>query len=68
MEIKKYETALRDDILTWIKDIEKVDVLVGIPSFNSEDTIKKVIKEAIKGLVTYFPGKRKAILISDGGS
>jgi len=42
--------------------------LVGIPSFNSEDTIEGVVSSCALGLKEYFREKRSAIIISDGGS
>ncbi len=65
---KQYSTSLRDDVRDWIDKLEYVDILVGIPSYNNDDTIGNVIKIAAEGLKKYFPQKRTAILVSDGGS
>lgn len=65
---RSYETALRWQLLEWIKAVERADILVGIPCYNNEDTIAHVVAAAGQGLHRYFGGQRCAILISDGGS
>lgn len=59
---------MRSDVLQWAKDIGELDILVGIPSFNNEDSIRHVVEMAAEGLHTYYPGLKKAIYVSDGGS
>lgn len=66
--IKKYDSAMRPELREWVKKTGEVDILVGIPSFNSEDTVGPVIETAALGLAEHFPERRSAILISDGGS
>jgi len=51
-----------------IQEIEKADILVGIPSFNNEKTIGYVVGAVQCGLAKYFPRVRSLILNSDGGS
>jgi glycosyltransferase involved in cell wall biosynthesis len=51
-----------------IKRIKKADILVGIPSYNSEDTIGHVIKAVRLGLTKYFPKYKSVIINSDCGS
>ena len=65
---KRYQTAIRDDLKSWIEELDEVDILVGIPSFNCEDTIAGVVTACARGLEKYFKDLRSAILISDGGS
>ena len=65
---RKFETALRDNLSERIKKLGEADILVGIPSFNSEDTIEAVVSACGLGLKEHFPGKKSAIIISDGGS
>lgn len=52
----------------WVNKIKSVDILVGIPSFNNEDSIGFVVEKASKGLAQYFPDQKCAVFISDGGS
>ena len=49
-------------------DLGQVELLVGIPSFNSARTIGHVVRAAAAGLAKYFPGRRAVIVNSDGGS
>jgi glycosyltransferase involved in cell wall biosynthesis len=65
---RKFDTALRDNLSDWIKEVEEVDILVGIPSFNSEETIENVVSICGQGLKEYFNDRKSAIIISDGGS
>ncbi len=51
-----------------LEEIQKADLLIGIPSYNNARTIGHVVRAVIAGLAKYFP-KAKAVLInSDGGS
>ncbi|HHM24342.1 MAG TPA: glycosyltransferase [Bacteroidetes bacterium] len=65
---KKYASALRDEVREWAKSIGDLDILVGVPSFNNEDTIRHVVETVGKGLVQHFPDANTAIFVSDGGS
>ena len=47
---------------------EKVDILIGIPSYNNEKTIGHVVRAVDAGLAKYFPAKKAVIVNSDGGS
>ncbi len=51
-----------------IAGLENVDILVGIPSFNSARTIGHVVRAVEAGLTKYFPGRRSILVNSDGGS
>jgi glycosyltransferase involved in cell wall biosynthesis len=51
-----------------LHDIEKADILVGIPSFNNVLTASYVLSQVTKGLDTYFPQLRSVIFVSDGNS
>jgi glycosyltransferase involved in cell wall biosynthesis len=51
-----------------VKKIEKVDLLVGIPSYNNENTIGHVLKAVRLGLTKYFPKLKSLIVNSDSGS
>ncbi|MFQ6082148.1 MAG: glycosyltransferase [Candidatus Aminicenantia bacterium] len=65
---KKWESALRDQLRNWIRKVNHLDILVGIPCYNNEDTIGYVVSTVGKGLAKYFPELKSGILISDGGS
>ncbi|GMR04189.1 MAG: glycosyltransferase [Thermodesulfobacteriota bacterium] len=61
-------TALREYTLKRLESIGSADILIGIPSYNNESTIRNVMLAASHGAVKYFPGKRVLIFVSDGGS
>ncbi|MCW4003894.1 MAG: cell wall biosynthesis glycosyltransferase [Candidatus Bathyarchaeota archaeon] len=62
------ESALSLDARVYLHDIEKADILVGIPSFNNVLTASYVLSQVVKGLDTYFPNMRSVIFVSDGNS
>ena len=51
-----------------VEKIKKADILVGIPSYNTENTIGHVIKAVRLGLTKYFPKFKSVIVNSDCGS
>ncbi|MFQ5963518.1 MAG: glycosyltransferase [Candidatus Scalinduaceae bacterium] len=66
--MERYASAVRDNVNEWIKDVKDVNVLVGIPCYNNEDTISHVVSTAAKGLRAYFHDNKSALFVSDGGS
>ncbi len=67
-KLKYYSSALRKSVVEWGKELGEIDILIGIPSFNNEDTIRHVLEMVGEGLAEFYPDKRSAILVSDGGS
>jgi len=47
---------------------ERIDIVVGIPSYNEEDNIDFVAEQVDKGLQTFYPEKKALIINCDGGS
>ena len=66
--MNRNDSALSLDAHVYLHDIEKADILVGIPSFNNVLTASYVISQVTKGLDTYFPDMRSVIFVSDGNS
>ena len=64
----KYDTALREYVLGRVAEIGGADLLVGIPSYNAEETIVGVMNAVYAGLEKYFPDRRSVLFVSDGGS
>ena len=63
-----YDTAFRAYLARRIEQIEKADIVVGIPCYNNQATIANVIKQVSSGLAKHYKSARSVILISDGGS
>jgi glycosyltransferase involved in cell wall biosynthesis len=61
-------TALRQYTIGRLEDIGSVDLLIGIPCYNNDDTIGHVMKTASHGAMEFFPGAKVLIFVSDGGS
>jgi glycosyltransferase involved in cell wall biosynthesis len=66
--MRKFDSSLRWQLEKWIAELGSVDILVGIPCYNNEDTISHVVSTVGRGLHQHFGERRGAILISDGGS
>ncbi len=64
----KFITAIRDDLRKRLEEIKSVDIIVGIPSYNVDDTIDFVMKQIGDGLAEHWKGHKSLILITDGGS
>jgi len=63
-----FDTALREYVLDRIAEIGGADLLIGIPTYNSEGTIVGVMREVYAGLEKYYSDQRCALFVSDGGS
>lgn len=59
---------LNEETKEKLKAIDRVDIVVGIPSYNNAGTIGKVVSEVGRGLRAHFPRLKSLILNSDGGS
>ncbi|HVM11868.1 MAG TPA: glycosyl transferase family 2 [Actinomycetota bacterium] len=62
------EPILAGDVLSQVDRVGTADILVGIPAFNSAETIGYVITAVEAGLRKHFPDQRAVICVSDGGS
>ncbi|MBI1175380.1 MAG: glycosyl transferase family 2 [Sideroxydans sp.] len=60
--------AFRKDVQEQLEAIGQVDIVVGIPSYNSARTIGHVVRAVQAGLTKYFPGYTAVLINSDGGS
>ncbi|MBM3285275.1 MAG: glycosyltransferase [Candidatus Aminicenantes bacterium] len=63
-----YITALRAYTAKRIEEIDRADIIVGIPCYNNEKTITHVIQMVTHGLDKYYRNKKSLIFIADGGS
>jgi glycosyltransferase involved in cell wall biosynthesis len=62
------KSILSKEVRKEIQRIGEVDVLVGIPSYNSARTIPHVVRAVSAGFAKYFPKQRTLLVNSDGGS
>jgi len=51
-----------------VGELDGVEIICGIPSFNNVRTIPNVVRAVEAGLRRAFPGVSAAIVVSDGGS
>jgi len=58
----------KQEIKEKISALGEIDILVGIPSYNSAKTIVHVVKAVEAGLSKYFPNYKSLLVNSDGGS
>ena len=64
----KFTTAIRDEARRRVEDMEWADLVIGIPAYNNNSTIRHVVEIVSEGLHRYFRGMRCVIIVSDGGS
>jgi glycosyltransferase involved in cell wall biosynthesis len=62
------DAFLSHEVQNRLKQIDQVDILVGIPSFNNARTIGHVVRAIEAGVAKYFPNERAIVVNSDGGS
>ncbi|MCC6346027.1 MAG: glycosyltransferase [Nitrospirales bacterium] len=60
--------TLRKEIRERLAQIQRCDIVIGIPSYNNARTIGHVVRAAQVGLAKYFPDRRAVLVNSDGGS
>jgi len=58
--------SLKPDLVKKCKETKPVDILVGVLCKDVEATVLNVLNVINEGLYRYFPGYRKAIVISQG--
>ena len=63
-----YDTALRGYTTKRVEEIERADILIGIPCYNNDKTIAHVIQMVTHGLDKHYKNFRSVIFIADGGS
>jgi glycosyltransferase involved in cell wall biosynthesis len=64
----KYDSGLRSYTAKRLEEIERADILVGIPCYYNEQTIEHVVRMVSHGLAKYYHDKRCVIFVADGGS
>jgi glucosylglycerate synthase len=62
------QDPLPEDARASLAEIGRADILVGIPSFNTADTVGRVVTAVEAGVRKLFPDAASVICISDGGS
>lgn len=66
--MSRYDTSLRPWLVRRLEQIDKADIVAGVPCYNNQDTIGHVVRMVSEGLHRHYPAKRAVIIISDGGS
>ncbi len=64
----RFSTALRQPTRRRLERLGGAEIVVGIPCFNNESTIKHVVKTVEEGLHLHYPEYKCVVLIADGGS
>ncbi|HKW97364.1 MAG TPA: cell wall biosynthesis glycosyltransferase [Bryobacteraceae bacterium] len=62
------QPGLPGEALRCLNEVNKADIVIGIPSYNNARTIAHVVRAAQAGLSKYFPQYTSLIVNSDGGS
>jgi len=64
----RFSTAIREFTRKQIEQLDRVDLVVGIPAYYSDDTISHVIRQVVNGLQRYYPDQKCLVMVADGGS
>jgi glycosyltransferase involved in cell wall biosynthesis len=64
----RFSTAMRDYARRQIEQLGNADIVVGIPSYYSDESLDHVIRMVAEGLDHFYPEKRSLIIVADGGS
>lgn len=59
---------MRDYARRQVEHLGQADIVVGIPSYYSDDSLTYVIQMVAEGLDHFYPEKKALIIIADGGS
>lgn len=68
MCIQRFSSAIRDHVRQKIEQLRYADIVVGIPSYHSGESILHVIRTVARGIDQFYPDAKAVIMISDGGS
>jgi len=66
--VRRFSSGLRDYAREKIERLGHADIVIGIPSYLCDSSIRNVIKTIRTGLDMHFPDAKALIMISDGGS
>jgi glycosyltransferase involved in cell wall biosynthesis len=64
----RFSTALRDYARRQVEHVGNADIVVGIPSYYSDESLAHVIQTVAAGLDQHYPDKKSLIIVADGGS
>lgn len=64
----RFSTALRPYVRNKIEQLESCDIVVGVPSYQTGQSIVYVMETIIEGLERYYPKMKALLVVSDGGS
>ena len=62
------ETFLPDEFIRQLTAVGEVDIVVGVPTLNNLDTVRRVVDAILVGLVKYCPRERGVLINPDAGS
>lgn len=63
-----FSSAIRDSVRDKVERLGHADIVIGIPSYHWDGSIRHVIRTIMNGLDTYYHDKKALIMVSDGGS
>ncbi|MGB5158884.1 glycosyltransferase [Desulfobacterium sp. N47] len=68
MNASRFSSALREHARETIESLGSVDIVVGVPCYQSAAFLTHVLKTIAKGIEMHYPDSKSLIMVSDGGS
>ena len=67
-KVTRFSTALRPHVTAKIEQLGYADIVVGIPAYQSGDSVVHVIETVVRGIEEHYPHLKAVVMVSDGGS
>lgn len=68
MTVEVGESGLREDAREQLNKIGEADILLGIPTYENDQTVGHVVESVAEGVESHFPDRSAVVMVSDGDS
>ncbi|MFB6356702.1 MAG: glycosyltransferase, partial [bacterium] len=68
MSMDLSDTVIRKQARKQIQQLGEIDLLLGVPSYNNEATVKTVLERVSRGAREHYPELNTLVMLSDGDS
>lgn len=61
-------SAINQETLSKLKNIKSAEIILGVPAYENERTVGKVVSTLSRGVKQVFPDRKAVMMVSDGNS